>query len=58
VDGASPHEDGTPLRPAWVSQRFDTLTARAELPPITLHGLRHGSATMALAAGVPDQGDQ
>jgi integrase len=48
-----PREDGTPLRPSWVSQRFDTLTARAELPPITLHGLRHGSATMALAAGVP-----
>jgi integrase len=46
-------EDGTPLRPAWVSQRFDTLAARAGLPPITLHGLRHGSATMALAAGVP-----
>ncbi len=46
-------EDGTPLRPSWVSQRFDTLAARAGLPSITLHGLRHGSATMALAAGVP-----
>jgi integrase len=46
-------EDGTPLRPEWVSERFDTLSARAGLPPITLHGLRHGAATMALAAGVP-----
>jgi integrase len=46
-------EDGTPLRPSWVSQRFDILAARAGLAPITLHGLRHGSATMALAAGVP-----
>jgi integrase len=46
-------EDGTPLRPSWVSHRFDTLAARAGLPPILPHGLRHGSATMALAAGVP-----
>ena len=26
---------------------------RAALPPITLHGLRHGAATMLLAAGQP-----
>jgi len=46
-------EDGTPLRPAWISVRFDTLAGRAGLPPITLHGLRHGAATMLLAAGQP-----
>lgn len=46
-------EDGTPLRPGAVSQHFGTLVSRLGLPPITLHGLRHGSATMALAAGVP-----
>ena len=46
-------EDGTALRPAHVSERFDTLVSRLGLPPVTLHGLRHGSATMALAAGVP-----
>jgi len=46
-------EDGTALRPAGISERFDTLVARLGLPPVTLHGLRHGSATMALAAGVP-----
>jgi integrase len=46
-------EDGTPLRPAWISVRFDTLATRAGLPPITLHGLRHGAATMLLAAGQP-----
>ena len=45
--------DGTPLRPAWISVRFDTLATRAVLPPITLHGLRHGAATMLLAAGQP-----
>jgi integrase len=46
-------QDGTPLRPAWISVRFDTLATRAGLPPITLHGLRHGAATMLLAAGQP-----
>ena len=46
-------EDGTPLRPAWISVRFDTLATRAGLPPITLHGLRHGAAMMLLAAGQP-----
>jgi integrase len=46
-------ENGTPLRPAHVSERFDTLVSRLGLPPVTLHGLRHGSATMVFAAGVP-----
>ena len=48
-------EDGTPLRPTWISQRFGTLVARAKLPPITLHGLRHGAATM-FRRGTADQG--
>jgi len=45
-------EDGTPLRPAWISVRFGTLAARAGLPPIRFHDLRHGAASMLLAAGV------
>ena len=77
--------DGTPLRPEWISQRFDGLIAKynairkghakgrtieqlaqrhwvseaavnialAEpLPPIRYHDLRHGAATLALAADV------
>jgi integrase len=32
---------------------FDVLAAKAKLPPVTLHGLRHGAATMLLAAGQP-----
>ncbi|GGU90027.1 site-specific integrase [Actinomadura cremea] len=79
--------DGTPLRPAWISQRFDFLVSRYEtirhrylvegwilpqigsqhqidedqilatveggpLPPVRFHDLRHGAATLSLAAGV------
>jgi integrase len=30
---------------------FRKLVAGSGLPPVTLHGLRHGAATLALAAG-------
>jgi integrase len=45
------HEDGRALTPDGVSQRFDRLLKRHDLPPIRLHDLRHGSATLALTAG-------
>src|SRR4051794_33744100 len=44
-------EDGTQLNPDSVSQRFDRLVARHDLPPVRLHDLRHGAATLALTAG-------
>ncbi|GIL28965.1 site-specific integrase [Actinocatenispora comari] len=44
--------DGQPLQPGWVTAHFQRLIARAGLPPIRLHDLRHGAATLALAAGV------
>jgi len=44
-------EDGSTLNADSVSQRFDRLVARHHLPPIRLHDLRHGAATLALAAG-------
>jgi integrase len=43
---------GHPLHPANVTDTFTTLAADAGLPPIRLHDLRHGAATLALAAGV------
>ena len=66
-------EDGTALRPGFVSERFGTLFSRvgapvqpkaangreqrppdrSGLPPVRFHDLRHGAATMLLAAGQP-----
>lgn len=45
-------EDGSLLHPGKVSDLFDRLVVEAGLPPIRLHDLRHGSATLMLAAGV------
>lgn len=42
---------GLPYHPAYVTQRFERLAWRQQQPPIRLHDLRHGAATMALAAG-------
>lgn len=44
--------DGSGLHPELVSRTFDRLVRDADLPPIRLHDLRHGAATMALAGGV------
>ncbi len=46
-------EDGAPLRPDWVTRRFRELTEAAGLRRIRLHDLRHGAASLMLAAGVP-----
>jgi integrase len=42
---------GKPVGPDRVTRLFRKLVADAGLPPVTLHGLRHGAATLALAAG-------
>ncbi|MGW0805973.1 tyrosine-type recombinase/integrase [Nonomuraea sp. NPDC002799] len=44
-------EDGSPLKPDWVSEHFERMAFAAGLPPIRLHDLRHGAATLSLAAG-------
>ena len=45
-------EDGQPLRPGHISEHFALISGKADLPPIRFHDLRHGSATLSLAAGV------
>lgn len=44
--------DGSLLHPAKVSLMFSREVEAAGLPPVRLHDLRHGAATLALAAGV------
>ncbi|MEV4576635.1 tyrosine-type recombinase/integrase [Nonomuraea jabiensis] len=41
---------GAPLRPDYLTGRFRQLVAASGLPPARLHDLRHGAATLALAA--------
>jgi integrase len=43
---------GQAVHPADVTDHFQDLARQAGLPPIRLHDLRHGAATLALAAGV------
>jgi integrase len=45
-------ENGEPLHPAMITDRFYVLAGAADLPPIRLHDLRHGAASLMLAAGV------
>jgi len=42
---------GKPVGPDRLTRMFRQLVAESGLPPVTLHGLRHGAATLALAAG-------
>jgi len=42
---------GKPIGPDRLTRLFRRLVAASGLPPVTLHGLRHGAATLALAAG-------
>jgi integrase len=44
---------GSPIQPQAASDRFDRIVERAGLPRISMKGLRHTHATLALKAGVP-----
>ncbi|MDL4775196.1 tyrosine-type recombinase/integrase [Actinomadura xylanilytica] len=44
-------ETGQPLHPAFVTEEFEQLSMEAGLPPIRFHDLRHGAASILLAAG-------
>jgi len=45
-------DDGRGWHPAQVTDWFQRIARAAGLPPVSLHGLRHGAASMSLAAGV------
>jgi len=42
---------GTPLNPSNVTRSFERLRKAADLPKLTVHGLRHTCATLMLASG-------
>ena len=44
--------NGSRLRPDYLTRRLARLITECGLPPIRLHDLRHGAASLALAAGV------
>jgi integrase len=44
--------DGAPLHPDFLTRRFHHLVGESGLPPIRLHDLRHGAASLAHCAGV------
>jgi integrase len=41
------YADGRPIRPEYLTHRFRQLVKELDLPPIRLHDLRHGAATLA-----------
>lgn len=45
--------DGRPMFPDTISNWFPEFLKHHNLPPLTFHGLRHTSATLLLAEGVP-----
>jgi hypothetical protein len=46
-------ENGRPYDPSTITKEFKRLSRDAELRHVKLHGLRHGSASLMLAAGIP-----
>jgi integrase len=44
--------DGGPMSPDYLTQTFAQLVKASGLPPVRLHDLRHGAASLAQAAGV------
>ncbi|WP_093576296.1 tyrosine-type recombinase/integrase [Amycolatopsis rubida] len=44
-------ENGSHWSPSYVSHTFRPLIEKADLPPVRFHDLRHGAATLSLAAG-------
>lgn len=43
--------NGSPMNPNSLTHRFHTFIQRTDLPPITVHSLRHTNATLLIAEG-------
>lgn len=52
VEAVFTRADGQLVHPDYVTRHFARLIRAAALPPIRVHDLRHGAATLALASGV------
>lgn len=48
-------QGGSPYSPDYVTARFTALVKASGLRPVRLHDLRHGAASLMLAAGIPMQ---
>lgn len=46
------NEDGTPMKPARLSNWFKKFMKKTDLPHITFHGLRHTYATICITKGI------
>ena len=45
--------NGKPIHPHSISQTFERIVKRAEVPRIRLHDLRHTHGTLLIKAGIP-----
>lgn len=45
--------DGSPIHPDSITSWFHDFIARTDLPPISVHSLRHTNITLLIAAGIP-----
>ena len=45
------HENGAPLHSDFLTRRFPHLVGGSELPPVRLHDIRHGAASLGHCAG-------
>nr|WP_244187784.1 tyrosine-type recombinase/integrase [Streptomyces regalis] len=52
-EGVEVATDDRPLRPHSVLDRLRQLSDEADVPPVTVHDLRHLAATLTITAGVP-----
>jgi integrase len=45
--------EGNPIHPHAISQAFERIVARAGVPKVRLHDVRHTHGTLLIKAGVP-----